>query len=168
MNFSSSISRGIPRENNGKANALAQQASGYVIKRGKFEKHEWPMSCKVVNVITGSSESVDPGDTPDSDWRHVLIKYLEDLSSSRDRKVPLQALRYTLLDGELYRRTIDGVLLRCVGREEAKIAMREVHEGMCRAHQAAHKMKWMLRRVGLFWPAVLKDCFNYYKGCASC
>jgi hypothetical protein len=41
-------------------------------------------------------------------------------------------------------------------------------EGMCGAHQAAQKMKWMLKRVGVFWPAMLKDCFEYYKGCVLC
>jgi hypothetical protein len=69
MNFSSSISRGIPRENNGKANALAQQASGYVIKRGKFEKHEWPMSCKVVNVIQVTPRTAIGGMYSSNIWR---------------------------------------------------------------------------------------------------
>jgi hypothetical protein len=63
---------------------------------------------------------------------------------------------------------MEGLLLKCLSEEEANVAMGEVHEGMCGAHQSVHKMRWALRRVGVFWPAMLKDCFRYYKGCELC
>jgi hypothetical protein len=69
---------------------------------------------------------------------------------------------------ELYRRTIDGLLLKCLGKEHARIAMGEVHEGMCGTHQSAHKMKWMLWRAGFFWPTMVEECFKYFKGCEDC
>jgi hypothetical protein len=56
------------------------------------------------------------------------------------QEVRRQALSYTMINGDLYRWTVDGLLLRCLNEEEAKVAMREVHEGMCRTHQLAHKM----------------------------
>jgi hypothetical protein len=87
---------------------------------------------------------------------------------TRDRKVLRQALKYTVLDGELYRRTIDGVLLKCLSGEQIKVAMGEVHEGMCGTHQSAHKMKWMLKRVGFYWPTMVADCFKYFKVCEAC
>jgi hypothetical protein len=46
--------------------------------------------------------------------------------------------------------------------------MGEIHEGVCGAHQSAFKMKWMIRRNGYFWPTILEDCFEYYKGCQDC
>jgi hypothetical protein len=73
-----------------------------------------------------------------------------------------------MLDNTLYRRTIDGLLLKCLGSDQSKIAMREVHEGICGIHQSAHKMKWLLRRAGFYWPTMLNDCFRYYKGCELC
>jgi lysine/ornithine N-monooxygenase len=77
----------------------------------------------------------------DSDWREVLIKYISDPNSSRDRKIRRQALKYKVIDGNLYRQIVDGLMLKCLGKEEAKIAMGEVHEGMCGSHQSANKMK---------------------------
>jgi hypothetical protein len=68
----------------------------------------------------------------------------------------------------LHRRTVEGVLLRCLSKEEAKLVMEEVHEGLCGVHQSAHKMRWMLRRVGVYWSSMLKDYFKYYKGCEEC
>ena len=60
--------------------------------------------------------------------------------------------KYVLLDDQLYYKTIDGVLLKCLNQEEAKVLMGEVHEGI-------------IRRTGYFWPTILEDCFEYYKGC---
>jgi transposase InsO family protein len=79
-----------------------------------------------------------------------------------------QALKYVMLDNTLYRRTIDGLLLKCLGSDQSKIVIGEVHEGICGTHQSAHKMKWLLRRAGFYWPTMLNDCFKYYKGCELC
>jgi hypothetical protein len=45
-----------------------------------------------------------------------------------------------IIDGDLYWRTMEGLLLKCLGEEEVKVAMGEVHEVMCGAHQSGHKM----------------------------
>src|SRR4051812_39395347 len=95
------------------------------------------------------------------DWRVPLINHLRDPSKTRDRKVRRQALKYTLLDDKLYRRTIDDFLLECLGSDQSKLAMGEVHEGICGTHQSSHKMCWLLKRAGFYWPTVLEDCFRY-------
>jgi hypothetical protein len=73
-----------------------------------------------------------------------------------------------MLDSTLYRRTIDGLLLKCLSLDQSKIAMGEVVEGICGSHQSVHKLKWLLCRAGFYWLTVLNDCFRYYKGCESC
>jgi hypothetical protein len=72
-----------------------------------------------------------------------------------------------VLDNTLYHRTIDGLLLKGLGSKQSKIAMGEVHEGIYGTHQSAHKMKWLLRRAGFYWPTMISDYFRYYKGCES-
>jgi len=74
--------------------------------------------------------------------------------------VRFQATKYVLLDDELYYRTLDGVLLRCLSNDESKSLMGVIHEGVCRAHQSAFKMKWIVRRNGYYWPTILEDCFK--------
>jgi hypothetical protein len=69
---------------------------------------------------------------------------------------------------ELYRRTVNDVLLKCLGPDDAILAMAEVHEGICGTHQSAPKMKWLLRRSGFYWPNMIADCFKYCKGCQVC
>jgi hypothetical protein len=64
-----------------------------------------------------------------------------------------------MLDNTLYRRTIDGLLLKFLGSDQSKIAMAEVHEGICGTHQLAHKIKWFLHRARFYW-LTINDCFR--------
>ena len=116
------IMRHIPQNQNQEANRLAQSASGY-----------W----QLVKIL--ADEVVT-----DEDWRKDIIEYLKNPSQQVSRRLRYKALKYVLLDDQLYHRTVDGVLLKCLNQEEAKVLMGEIQEGVCGAHQSAHKMKWRL------------------------
>jgi len=107
----------VPRMHNEEANRLAQHASGYE-----------PM----LNVLSAIGAD---------DWRREIIDYLKDPSKKVERHVRFQATKYVIFGDELYYWTIDGVLLKCLGDDEAKSLMGEIHEGVCGAHQLAFKMK---------------------------
>jgi hypothetical protein len=73
-----------------------------------------------------------------------------------------------LIEGDLYRRMMDGLPLKCLNEEQVKVAMGEVDEGMCGAHQLAQKMKWTIQRAGSYWPSMVDVCMRYKKGCGAC
>jgi hypothetical protein len=66
--------------------------------------------------------TVDP-----DDWRIPLVRYLENPGHIVNRKVQRQALKYILLNNTLYRRTINGLLLKYLSSNQSKIAMGKVH-----------------------------------------
>jgi hypothetical protein len=113
-------------------------------------------------------DSVKGGDMIRTDCRLSLLRCIRDTEKTMDKKVKRQVLKYTSIDDEVYRRTIDGVLLKCLGEEQARVAVREVHDGICGPHQLAYKMNWLLRRVGFYWPTMMDDCLRYQKGCVAC
>ncbi|PVH38673.1 hypothetical protein PAHAL_5G323300 [Panicum hallii] len=78
-----------------------------------------------------------------------------------------KAMRYVLIGDDMFYRTLEGLLLKCLGPIESNQLLHEVHEGTCGTHQSAHKMKWLIRRSGYYWPTMLEDCFKYYKGCQA-
>jgi hypothetical protein len=97
-----------------------------------------------------------------------LLAYLRDPSAKVDKSVRWSAFKYVLHNDELYRRTAEDLLLKCLDSDQARVAMGEVHEGICGTHQSALKMKWLLRRAGFYLPTMMTDCFRYYKGCKKC
>jgi hypothetical protein len=102
------------------------------------------------------------------DWRTPLLVYLCDPSAKVDKSVRRSAFKYVLHNDELYQRTAEDLLLKCLDFDQAIVAMREVHEGICGTHQSASKMKWLLRRAFFYWPTMMADYFCYYKGCEEC
>jgi hypothetical protein len=85
-----------------------------------------------------------------------------------DKNIRRTTFKYVLMSDELYCRTVNDILLKCLSPDDAILAMAEVHEGICGTHQSAPKMKWLLRRSGFYWPNMIADCFKYYKGCQVC
>ena len=75
------------------------------------------------------------------DWRIPLISYLRDPGRGVERNIRHLAFKYTLIDDELYRQTAEDLLLKCLDSDQARVAMGEVHEGICGTHQSAPKMK---------------------------
>jgi ribonuclease HI len=89
----------IPRENNGKANRLAQSASSYRENKEVF----------AIDVYSFGS------DLAEDDWRKEIADYLENPSRKVSRKLRYKAIKFVLLDGCLYYKSLDGVLLQCLG-----------------------------------------------------
>jgi hypothetical protein len=163
---------------------LAQDASGYRIKRGRFHNTEnlitgaWPIPQVVDRPsrdsgLSGVSRKVLLIDSVDneadaSDWRTPITNYLRNPNIRIDKNIRHTTLKYVLMSDELYRRTFNDVLLKCLGPDDAILAMAEVHDGICGTQQSAPKMKWLLRRSGFYWPNMIADCFKYYKGCQVC
>jgi ribonuclease HI len=115
------ILRHNPRENNVEANRLAQSASGYRENQEVF----------VVVVYSFGS------DLAEDDWKKEIVDYLENPSRKVSRKLRYKGIKFVLLHGRLYYKSLDGVLLQWLGQEEAKRMMSEVHDGLCGAHQSA-------------------------------
>jgi len=80
------------------------------------------------------------------DWRFSLIDYaLHDILSDDPKEASSIRRRslhfyYDLIVKTLYRRSYDGILLRCLPNLEAQEVLKEAHDGICRAHQQGPKL----------------------------
>ena len=73
-----------------------------------------------------------------------------------------------LVNDELFKRSQEGLLLKCVNDIEVRKIMHEVHEGICGAHKLGPKMIWLIHRYRYYWPTILADCIAYAKECEAC
>ncbi|KAL0373261.1 UNVERIFIED_CONTAM: Gag-Pol polyprotein [Sesamum radiatum] len=90
----------------------------------------------------------------DGSWRTELIRYLKNATLPNDpiaaKRIKFKASRFTLVGDELYKRTINGPLLKCVDEKDAMYLLREIHEGSCGNHSGGDRL---LKRFGI--PRVL-------------
>jgi hypothetical protein len=68
-----------------------------------------------------------------------LLRYLCDPSAKIDKTVHQSAFKYVLHNDELYRRTAEDLLLKCLGSDQARVTIGEVHKGICDTHQSTPK-----------------------------
>jgi ribonuclease HI len=104
-----------------------------VTKQDEVEKDPSPLDEGKTKPIS-EDDSVTGGGTIRTDWKLPLLECLRNPEKTMDMKVKRQVLKYTLLDEDLYQRTIDDILLKSLAKEHAKVAAREVQDGICGAH----------------------------------
>ncbi|XP_072054237.1 uncharacterized protein [Arachis hypogaea] len=163
--FDNVIVRHDPRELNQEANKLAQIASRYKIKPSTLEKL---VRIKDVFIPLREREVLSLEKLDPEDWRVPIVEYLENSSLSVDRKLKYRAQSYVLMNNVLFKKSVDENLLTCLGEEETYLALIEVHEGICGAHQSGKKMKWVINKRRLYWPTIQRDCINYARSCEEC
>jgi hypothetical protein len=76
--------------------------------------------------------------------------------------------RYTLVEGDLYRRGANGVLMRCITQEEGCELLAELHGGECGNHASSRTLVGKAFRHGFYWPTALQDAIKLVKTCKAC
>ena len=61
-------------------------------------------------------------------------------------------VRFTILNGTLYKKGFSMPCLKCVDEKEAKYILEEIHEGVCREHAGPRSLVSKVIRTGYFLP----------------
>nr|CAN67251.1 hypothetical protein VITISV_026553 [Vitis vinifera] len=83
-------------------------------------------------------------------------------------RVRVQAARFTLIGGHLYKRSFTGPYLRCLSHSETQYVLAELHEGICGNHSGGRSLAHRAHSQGYYWPTMKKDAATYVKKCDKC
>ena len=50
----------------------------------------------------------------DDDWRKPIVEYLRNPTGNVDRKIKYRALSYVIFENDLFKKTSEGILLKCL------------------------------------------------------
>ncbi|KAL8134680.1 hypothetical protein AgCh_009635 [Apium graveolens] len=155
----------IPREENAKADALSkfasseiEESSGSVYFRVLKTRS---IDVKLVAPIGLETSWIDPIKA------HIQTGWLPS-DATEARKLTVRALRYSLIDGILYKRSFVVPYLRCLRPDEARLALEEVHEGIYGQHLGGRALAHKITRLGFYWPEMMADAKEYVKKCDRC
>lgn len=158
----------IPKEKNGRADALSIIGSG--TKQRDYEG-KYNLLVRAESFISPTGEVMQVAEA-EPEWAVDIINYLKQgvlpQDKANDRKVKLQAAGYVLIDGILYRRVYTLPLLKCLSTAEADYVMREVHEGICGSHSGGRMLVHKLVRAGYYWPTMNRDSKEKVRSCDKC
>ena len=132
----------MPRESKWEVTELAQVASGVKMREELTHKlivigkknhpsiYERGIGLEVVNTDVNVAK----------DWRIKIREYLEDLNRKVPHWVKAQSQNFVILEGESYRKGLEGLLLGFLSFPDNMEMMKQVHEGVYGAHQVRIKM----------------------------
>ena len=122
----------------------------------------------------------DPGDlieppppaqgAPDA-WISEIRDYLKDNilpddDASAERIVGL-AKRYAVVEGDLYRRGANGILMQCISQGEGCELLVEIPGGECGSHSSSRTLVGKAFRHGFYWPTALQDTAELVRSCKA-
>ncbi|RVW66731.1 Retrovirus-related Pol polyprotein from transposon 17.6 [Vitis vinifera] len=155
----------IRRTENRRADTLAGMAASLPIK----EVILLPIHVQTDPSIVGIStcNTIEANQTNTKSGRTILQNisgqalYPEILKQTH--KIRVQAARFTLIGGHLYKRSFTGPYLRCLGHSEAQYVLAELHGGVCVNHSGGRSLAHRAHSQGYYCPTMKKDAAAYVK-----
>lgn len=126
-----------------------------------------------INMVIEDLKS-DLCDMDHCEWYTNVIYYLQQmeapphLTENEKRSTKLLAIRYIILQGSLWWRNFEGVLLKCIDQEKAKEFLNKMHAGVCGGHYMAKTTTHKVMRSGFWWPSLFKDAQIMIRKCDPC
>nr|AAQ56433.1 putative gag-pol precursor [Oryza sativa Japonica Group] len=180
--------RHVPRRDNMIADELSRLASSRAqTPPGAFEERITQPSARPdplgetdapdrpprpVGVQASGPEGSAPSSLRLIAWISEIQAYLTDKTLPEDRegseRVQRISKRYVLVEGTLYRRAANGILLKCIPQEQGVELLADIHEGECGAHSASRTLVGKAFRQGFYWPTALNDAVDLVRRCRAC
>lgn len=104
-------------------------------------------------------------------WYHDIVFYLQNLQCpdqmdrSWARSLKLKAIKYFILDDQLYWKDPRSILLTCITKEQTGEIIDELHKGICRGHQAWRDTMYKILRAGYYWPTLFQEANSQVRAC---
>ena len=84
------------------------------------------------------------------------------------RQIIRRAKAFTIIKGELYKRSTCGIYQRCIQPEEGREILKDIHIGTCGHHASARSIISKAFRQGFYWLTAKEDAENIVKRCKGC
>ena len=111
------------------------------------------------------------GETSPS-WMDPITQYINkgELPNEKDKanKVQVQYARFSLIDEQLFKRSLNGLYLKCLTTEQGQYVLAEFHEGICGNHPGGRTLAHRAHTQGYYWPTMKSDATDYVCKCDLC
>ena len=105
-------------------------------------------------------------------WTKPFLNYLihgilpQDITEAR--RISRRSKAFTIINGQLYKRSISQVLQKCIEEEDGKALLLEIHEGICGHHASSRALVAKAFRAGFYWPTAMRNAEDIVRRCIAC
>jgi hypothetical protein len=84
------------------------------------------------------------------------------------RRIIRRSKAFIVLQGKLYKKSITGVLQRCVTPQEGQDILKDIHAGVCGHHATSRAIAAKAFRAGFYWLIAIEDAKDIVRRCEAC
>jgi hypothetical protein len=106
------------------------------------------------------------------DWMSPIKTYLDNPPISDDNAeiecITCKSRMYHLIDGVLYRQGTNGMMKKCISKDEGSQLLQDIHSGVCGVHSSWHSIVKKAFRHGFYWLTAKDDAMEIVTKCKEC
>jgi hypothetical protein len=103
------------------------------------------------------------------DWMSPIKVYLNNQPISDDNteieRIAHKSRMYHLIDGVLYRQGTNGMMMKCISKDEGSQLLHDIHSEVCGAHSSWCSIVRKAFRHGFYWPTAKDDVMKIITKC---
>jgi hypothetical protein len=114
----------------------------------------------------------EPAQQPVDAWMSPIREYLDNQPPSDDNAEVERIIRksrmYHLIDGVLFRQGANGMMMKCISKEEDIELLEDVHRGVCGSHSSWRSIIGKAFKHEFYWPTtkdVAVEVIKKYRDC---
>jgi hypothetical protein len=105
-------------------------------------------------------------------WMQLYLAYMINKKLPEDaveaKKIVRRSKAFDVLQGKLYKKSITGVLQRCVTPQEGQVILKDIHAGVCGHHASSRAIAAKAFRAGFYWLTAIEDAKDIVQKCEAC
>jgi hypothetical protein len=105
-------------------------------------------------------------------WMQPYLAYMVNKTLPEDivqaKRIIRQSKAFAVLQGKLYKRSITGVLQRCVTPQEGQEILRDIHAGVCGHYASSRAIAAKDFRARFYWLTAIEDAKDIVRKCEAC
>ena len=82
--------------------------------------------------------------------------------------IQVQVARFSLINNQLYKRSLCGPYLKCLTHQEGQYILVELHDGICENHPGSKTLVHRTHTQGYYWSTMRADAATHVKKCDCC
>ena len=145
----------VPRDRNERVDALAAIAASFPVKETIYLPIDYKPDSSILHTQISQIKEAPPS------WMDPILLYIatRELPDDRNRahKIQIQFTRFSIVDGQLYKRSLGGPYLKCLTPEQGKCVLAKLHEGICGNHPGGRTLAHRAHTQGYYWPTMKSD-----------
>jgi transposase InsO family protein len=105
-------------------------------------------------------------------WMQPYLAYMVNKTLPEDtvqaKRIIRRSKAFVVLQGKLYKRSITGILQRCVTPQDGQEILRDIHAGVCGHHASSRSIAAKAFHAGFYWLTAIEDAKDIVRKCEAC